>query len=133
MHQTGSKGDIGVAMATADLIEKGFDILAPICANSPFDLVIYRDGKFHRVQVKYRTPINGVMDVSCRRSIVSNRKISHKTNEEVDIVCAYNPETKKCHYMKAEESVRASLRVIPTSNGQKKNVRYADDYLEVPI
>ena len=74
MHHTGSKGDIGVARAVAEFIERGFDVFTPISSTSPFDLLIYKDGKTKRVQVKYRKLINGLMRVDCDRAIIGAGK-----------------------------------------------------------
>ncbi len=53
-HHTKNKGDLGVLKAKLDLFEQGYLILNPETEHSPFDLVIYKDGQFKRVQVKYR-------------------------------------------------------------------------------
>ncbi len=53
-HHTKDKGDLGVLKAQVDLFEQGFTICLPQTEHSPFDLVAYKNGKFYRVQVKYR-------------------------------------------------------------------------------
>jgi hypothetical protein len=53
-HHTKSKGDLGVLKAQVDLYEKGYMILHPQTEHAPFDLVVYKDKNFKRVQVKYR-------------------------------------------------------------------------------
>lgn len=53
-HHTKTKGDLGVLKAQVDLCEKGYMILYPHTEHAPFDLVIYKDNQFKRVQVKYR-------------------------------------------------------------------------------
>ena len=47
-HHTKDKGDLGVAKAHADLVEKGWLVLFPTTEHAPFDLVAYRDGDFRR-------------------------------------------------------------------------------------
>jgi len=54
MHHTKTKGDLGVLKAQVDLFEQGFMILLSQTEHAPFDLCIYKDGRFRRVQVKYR-------------------------------------------------------------------------------
>ena len=54
MHHTKEKGDLGVLKAQLDLYEQGFMILSPMTEHAPFDLVAYRKGNYHRIQVKYR-------------------------------------------------------------------------------
>ena len=53
-HHTKNKGDLGVVEAMADLTRKGWSIFVPLTEHEAFDLVAYRDGRFLRVQVKYR-------------------------------------------------------------------------------
>jgi hypothetical protein len=53
-HHTKHKGDLGILKAQVDLYQKGYMILNPATEHAPFDIVIYKDGMFKRVQVKYR-------------------------------------------------------------------------------
>jgi hypothetical protein len=39
MHHTKEKGDLGVAKAYCDLVEKGYLVLFPSTEHTPFDLV----------------------------------------------------------------------------------------------
>lgn len=48
-HHTKNKGDLGVLKAQVDLHQKGYLILIPHTEQSPFDLVVYKDGYFKRV------------------------------------------------------------------------------------
>jgi hypothetical protein len=63
-HHTKSKGDLGVLKAQVDLYEKGYMILLPHTEHAPFDLVVYKDQCFKRVQVKYRNlNVKGILEV----------------------------------------------------------------------
>jgi hypothetical protein len=62
-HHTKNKGDLGLVQAMADLTAKGWAILVPLTEHEAFDLVAYRDGRFLRVQVKYRAAVNGVIEI----------------------------------------------------------------------
>ena len=62
-HHTKNKGDLGVLHAKVDLAEKGYRLLLPLSEHEPFDLVAYKDGTFLRVQVRYRTMVNGFICV----------------------------------------------------------------------
>ena len=121
--------------AQAALAEQGFCILLPLTEHSPFDLVVYKDNRFRRVQVKYRSSRNGVLEIPFS-SAWADKKGNHVVpwdKAEVDIVCVYCPETDVCYYFdpsKFGKSVR--LRVSAPKNNQKVNVKMADDYREVP-
>src|ERR1700750_2673821 len=64
MHHTKNKGDLGVAKAYFDLVEKGYGVLTPLTEHAPFDLVAYDGSKFVRIQVKYRSAVRGVLQVN---------------------------------------------------------------------
>lgn len=54
MSYTQEKGDLAVAIAIADLTKKGYIVFKPVVNESlPFDLVVFKDGKFLRLQCKH--------------------------------------------------------------------------------
>lgn len=55
-HITFRKGNIALTKVVADLTEKGYDVLLPMCEQLPFDLVVHKQGRFLRLQVKYSSP-----------------------------------------------------------------------------
>lgn len=130
MHHTTSKGDIGVARATADLIEKGWSVLTPVCAASPFDLAIYRRGEFKRIQVKYRSGHGGAIDVRARRTSITAKRAKSRANDEIDLICIYVPEKEACYYVPAGTKV-THLRLAPPRNAQKNGVRYVSEFTAI--
>ena len=135
-HHTKDKGDLGVAHAIADLADQGFTVLTTLSEHAPFDLVGYRDGRFLRVQVKYRAlSPSGTIEVQFRRmwSDANGRHVRPIEKEDIDVVCVYCPDTRACYYIdptKFERSV--ALRVKPSRNGQARKVLLADDFRRVP-
>jgi hypothetical protein len=135
-HHTKDKGDLGVLKAQADLATQGFTILLPLTEHAPFDLVVYKDGRFRRVQVRYRTPTRtgslfvNLRSVWCDRHGIHTRPMN-KT--EVDLVCVYCPTTDLCYYFDPNK-YRASLnlRLTVPRNGQKKRVKFASEFRVVP-
>ena len=95
-HHTKLKGDLGVLKAQLDLFEQGFTILVPQTEHGPFDLAVYKDGEFRRVQVKYRT-VDRFGKIDAKFSTCWNDK--HGTHivpidkSEVDLYCIYCPDT----------------------------------------
>ena len=63
VHHTKSKGDLGVAKAYCDLVEKGFVVMFPATEHAPFDLVAYDGKRFVRIQVKYRQAVNSSVHI----------------------------------------------------------------------
>ncbi|TXL61938.1 group I intron-associated PD-(D/E)XK endonuclease [Aeromicrobium terrae] len=135
-HHTKDKGDLGAAKAHADLVENGFTVLFPATEHAPFDLVAYRDGEFHRVQVKYRSARTGSIQVQFR-SIWADRNGTHMKptdKAEVDVVCIYCPETDHCYYLRpADFRQSVTLRVAPSKNGQQRGIQTAELFRAFPV
>lgn len=84
-HHTKDKGDLGVLKAQLDLFQKGYMILLPQTEHAPFDLVIYKDGEFKRVQVKYRE-LNkkGIIEVRFRSSYNNSKGTVTKSIDKLE-------------------------------------------------
>ena len=135
-HHTKDKGDLGVFKAQADLAAQGFMVLLPLTEHAPFDLVIYKDRIFRRVQIRYRTcNRSGCLNIRLR-SIWNDRHGPHRVTmdkEEVDIVCVYCPETDSCYYFDPKAINQSiNLRVKAARNHQCTSVRIAEDYRKIP-
>ena len=135
-HHTKQKGDLGVLKAQVDLFEQGFSVLVPMTEHAPFDLVAYKEGKFRRVQVKYRKlDKHGKMDIKFS-TCWTDKSGTHTVpidKSEVDLYCVYCPDTDECYYLnpKAHGS-NATLRVEAPKNGQAKKILFAKDCRRVP-
>jgi hypothetical protein len=130
MHDTFEKGDLGQAKITCDLIDQGYEILVPYSATSPFDLVVYKDGQFTKVQVKYRGVYRGAIYVPCSRTVQTWNGVKRRgyLAHEVDVVAIYCPDTDKCYYVKYVVGRNITLRITPPKNNQKAKVRLAADH-----
>ena len=134
-HHTKTKGDLGVLHAQLDLAQRGYIILLPQTEHAPFDLVAYLDGRFLRVQVKYRAAVNGVVSFPMSTSW-ADRHGTHTSlidKTSIDVMCIFCPDTGRCYYVDPR-SVRGRihLRLSPTRNGQTKFVHDASDFTEIP-
>ena len=134
MQDTGAKGDIGVAMITADLIAQGGEVLQPVSHSAPYDLGLYIQGKFYRVQVKYREPNKrGAVEITARRrNSKGSSKIIYESNKEFEILAVYTPEF-GCCYIHIDDYVKdtVSFRVKPPKSNQKIGVRFFENYTSV--
>lgn len=134
-HHTKDKGDLGTAKAHADLVSQGFVVLFPATEHAAFDLVAYRDSRFHRVQVKYRSARLGGISVQFR-SVWADRhgtQMKPSDKEEVDVLCVYCPETDQCYYVRpSNHRLSVTLRVVPARNGQARNVLPAEAFRRFP-
>jgi hypothetical protein len=135
-HHTKDKGDLGVAKAFADLVGQGFTVLLPATEHAPFDLVAYQSGRFHRVQVKYRTARAGKVFVSFRSSWADRHGTHMKALDkaEIDALCIYCPDTDECYYVRpGDHKETVTLRVAAAKNGQRVGVRPANQFRRMPV
>jgi hypothetical protein len=135
VHHTKNKGDLGVAKAYCDLVEKGFMILFPSTEHAPFDLVAYDGSRFVRIQVKYRQAVNGSVQIPMK-SWWADKNGSHGKQidkQQIDVFCVYCPDTDKCYYFRPDIAKTCfSIRVAPSKNNQAKNIHFAEDYTWTP-
>ncbi len=136
MHHTKHKGDLGVLKAQVDLYQKGYMILTPQTEHAPFDLVIYKNHQFKRVQVKYRElNSKGNLEVRLRSTYSDSKRVVTKLvdKEEIDIYCIYCPQTDECYYFNPKDFLNSfTLRVETPKNNQTAGINFAQDYREVP-
>jgi hypothetical protein len=135
IHHTKHKGDLGVAKAHCDLVEKGYTVLLPATEHSPFDLVAYDGKRFIRIQVKYRKAVNGSIQIRFM-NWWADRNGSHGKSidkEQIDLYCVYCPDTDRCYYFSPRDAENYfTLRIIAPKNNQSKGIRLADDFTRVP-
>jgi hypothetical protein len=134
-HHTKEKGDLGVAKAHADLAGKGFTVLFPATEHAPFDLVAYAEGRFHRLQVKYRSARTGAITVKLASTWAdrTGTNITPIDRDSIDLVCIYCPETDKCYYVRpVAHGSSVTLRITPSKNGQQSGVLDAAAFRDLP-
>ncbi|HLA95831.1 MAG TPA: group I intron-associated PD-(D/E)XK endonuclease [Pyrinomonadaceae bacterium] len=135
IHHTKNKGDLGVAKAHCDLVEKGYVVLFPTTEHAPFDLVAYDGLKFVRLQVKYRKAVNGSVRIRLE-NWWADKNGSHSQmvdKEQVDVFCIYCPDTDTCYYFKPKD-VRNhfTIRVAAPKNNQSIGINLAENFTRVP-
>ena len=135
IHHTKNKGDLGVAKAHCDLVERGYMVLFPTTEHAPFDLVAYDGTKFIRIQVKYRSAVNGSVQIRLE-NWWADRNGSHGMpidKSQVDVFCVYCPDTDRCYYFKPENiKTYFSLRIETPKNNQLKRINLAENFTRVP-
>ena len=131
MGITTAKGEVGEAIILADLQRQGHGVAIPFGHDLPYDLIVVRkeDGRLERVQCKYTTS-NGRVVIA--RVMSNSAWVTHRyTKDEVDWIATYDATTDQCFYLPSvvwDGQLAVSLRLVPTVNGQKKGIRFADDF-----
>ena len=119
-----------LAVATR-LMKEGWNVLVPYGENTRYDLVAERDGRFVRIQVKYVTPKEGVLKVNCRSS--NNWSVLPYTAKEIDSSAIYDAIAETVYFVPVGGMRKSAmvLRLDPTKNHQKANVRFAREFCEL--
>jgi hypothetical protein len=133
-----AKGDLAEIMVAADLLRRGYKIAIPYGEDWDYDLILCRDGKLERVQVKYARSDGAVVEVRCYSHSLTNGKVratKYYSAATVDWIAVYDLTTDRCYYVPASElgDGRAvlSLRIQPARNNQVIGIRRAIDYTEI--
>lgn len=131
------KGDLAELMVAGDLLRRGHKIAIPYGEDCDFDLVLIRNERLERVQVKYAQSNGAVICVKCFSHSLTNgkiRKTKRYTAETIDLLAVYDATSDCCYYVPASElgAGRSSLhlRLTPTRNGQRQGTRSAASYLD---
>lgn|SRR5574343_541367 len=136
-HHTKNKGDLGVLKAQCDLFEKGFLVLLPLSEHESFDLVGYKDNKFYKFQVKYRSIKNDTISIAMKTTWTDKNGYHKSIYDEnsFDYLCVYCPETDKCYYVKYKDFLDSKksimLRFGETKNNQERGVLKAENFLSL--
>jgi PD-(D/E)XK endonuclease len=130
------KGDLAELMVAADLRRRGFKIAIPFGEDCDFDLVLIRDDRLERVQVKYAESDGIVIPVRCSSHSLTNgkvRKTKRYTAKTIDLLAVYDRTSSRCYYVPASELGAGRsilhLRLKPALNKQYLGTRPAENYL----
>ncbi len=133
-----TKGDLAELKVATDLLERGYRIAIPYGEDHDFDLILCRDDRLERVQVKYTESNGNFVIVRTRSHSLTNGKVKrtkYYTAATVDWIAVYDKN--RCYYVPAVElgSGRSSfhLRLTEPLNCQRLGIRYASDYLNPEI
>jgi hypothetical protein len=135
LHHTKFKADIGVAKTITDLLSKGHIPCIPLSEHQPYDLVVVlKDGKTIRMQVKYATlKKNGTIEVKFRTMWVDKNGMHTRyyKDDDFDYYAIYCPNKEKVLYVSNTTDCPRAIRFEKPSNNQLKNVKWANDYLDI--
>ena len=87
------KGDVAELAVALDLRRRGYRISFPYGEDCDYDLVVDREGRLERVQVKYVRSDARVIEISCRSHSLTNgriRQTKRYTAETIDWLAAFD-------------------------------------------
>ena len=131
-----TKGDLAELKVAVDLVERGYRIAIPFGEDVDFDLILIRDERLERVQVKHAESDGHVVHVKCYSHSLTNgriRRTKRYTSRTIEWLAVYDKTTDTCFYISAAELGEGRsvlhLRLTEARNNQRERIRYADDYL----
>jgi hypothetical protein len=132
-----TKGDLAELKIAADLVERGYRIAIPFGEDNDFDLILIRDSRLERVQVKYTKSNGRFVIVRTRSHSLTNGKVKRTkryTAAMIEWIAVYDSTSDRCYYVPASElgAGRSGfhLRLTEPLNCQKIGIRYAADYVD---
>jgi len=133
MAITKTKGDLGVTIVMADVSKKGYKIAIPMGEDWDYDLIVLKNRKLERVQVKYTESDGRVIHASCCST--NNWNIKKYSQQMIDWLAVYDKTSDKCYYIPSsfmgEGRHHINLRLVKPANNQQKGIHYAKDYLDL--
>jgi PD-(D/E)XK endonuclease len=125
-------GERTEAIVLAELLKAGYVVLLPFGDNQRYDLVIEKDGSFHRVQCKtaHLARTGGAISFKTCSTYAHRGRPNRGYRGEADYFGVYSPDLKKVYLVPVEDvgESMASLRIETSRNGQTQGVRLAEQY-----
>jgi len=131
MAITKEKGDLGQSLIMADLLKRGYKVLIPLGEDWRFDLVIFRDNKFEKVQCKFDGVNIDICSIPCRSC--NNWTEKRYLKSEIDWLACYHKASDRCYYVPSkmlgnEGRTFISLRINEPKNKQTKKILWAKNF-----
>jgi hypothetical protein len=135
-----TKGDLAELKVATNLLERGYRIAIPYGEDHDFDLILCREDKLERIQVKYARSDGEVIPVKCYSHSLTNgriRQTKRYTSTTIDWLAVYDPTTDRCFYIPAVDLGAGKnvihLRLTEAKNCQRRGIRFADDYCDPEV
>ena len=125
-------GDIAEQKFILMCMNRSINVYRPINSNSRVDFIIEQGSQLKRVQVKYRSMLDGKLSLSASKQQNGRDKTLKYTLEEIDMFLVYEPSTDSFYNIPLSmyKNNRVNIfRINNPKNGQCKGVKYLKDYL----
>lgn len=129
------KGTLGEIAVCKEIVKLGYSVFVEFGSHSKVDLIVL-DEKFcpYKIQVKATKSKNNIVEVYSIKNCLNPKYNSIYTIQQVDIFAVYVCDLDLIFYVTAKELLQngklSKFRLSDSKNGQKKFVRYVQDYLD---
>ena len=128
------KGRLTELKALTYFLEFGYIVSIPEIP-CQYDFLLDVKGKIFKIQVKTCREQDGYIEFNTSSMTHNKQGYTRReyTSDMVDFFCTYHNE--KCYLVPLSEcgSRAKRLRLVPTKNGQTKNICFAENYLATTI
>jgi hypothetical protein len=129
------KGTLGEIAVCKDLLQQGYDLFFEFGNHSKVDLVVLDENyNVYKLQIKAVNSMDDAVNVYSIKTCLNPKYNSSYTIRQVDIFAIYIINHDLVFYVSAKEILEngkcSKFRLTKSKNGQKKFVRYVEDYLD---
>ena len=125
-------GDIGTSVVVSEFLKHGINVLLPYDDNSSYDLVIYFNNQFYKIQVKTteRVLFGEYMKFETNITNPNNKSTRLYKSDEVDYFALYCIENEWLGLIKFDnQSKETVIRVQDVKNNQSNRSKFYQDYI----
>lgn len=129
------KGTLGEIAVCKEIVKLGYSVFVEFGSHSKVDLIVL-DEEFcaYKIQIKATKSKNNIVEVYSIKNCLNPKYNSTYTTKQVDIFAVYICDLDLVFYVTAKEVLRngkiSKFRLSKSKNGQKKFVRYVQEYLD---
>jgi hypothetical protein len=129
------KGTLGEIAVCKELCRIGYDVFVELGNHSKVDLIVLDENyQAIKLQIKATHSKNDVVEVYSVKNCLNPKYNSIYTSDQIDIFAVYVYDKNFVFYITAKELLKngkcSKFRLSECKNKQKKNVRFASDYLD---
>jgi len=122
------KGLLGEIEFARHFLREGWNIYKPFDQNSRADLLIEKENKFKKIQIKYCTPYKGVLRVELTHPGKDRKPYCP---DDIDAIGVFDAKNENFYLIPLKDILPKQeiwIRVDETTNKQQKNINWAKKY-----
>ena len=129
------KGTLGEIAVCKEVCLLGYDVFVGFGSHSKIDLIILDENyRAFKIQIKTTRSKNNVVEVYSVKNCLNPKYNSSYTCNQIDIFAVYVYDKDFVFYVTAKELLKngkcSKFRLSESKNGQLKNVRFINNYLD---
>ena len=135
LNNPNKKGTLGEIAVCKDLLQQRYDLFFGFGNHSKVDLIVLDENyNVYKIQIKAVNSFDDAVSVYSIKTCLNPKYNSTYTIYQVDVFAVYVIDKDLVFYISAKEILKngkcSKFRLSASKNGQKKNVRYVEDYLK---